>query len=75
MELLERFLTLQKIITVKWMVDIFVQCRSSYVHAYFSIKLMKDIVSSPFLYVMQVEIDIYTLLKKVVILFLFLFHI
>lgn len=29
-----------------------------------SIKLMKEIVSSPFLYVMQVEIDIYTLLKK-----------
>lgn len=29
-----------------------------------SIDLMKDIVSSPFLYVMQVEIDIYTLLKK-----------
>ena len=29
-----------------------------------SIPLMKDIVSSPFVYVRQVEIDIYTLLKK-----------
>ena len=48
-------------------------CLIPYLHIYtFSIPLMKDIVSSPFLYVMQVEIDIYTLLKKVGVSFLIL---